>query len=318
MYAEAAGAIIGGIAGLFGPKQSIPRFDDDKAVDLLKDYRNQISSLFSSTPQVSFDPISVSYNEVDPIEAASSSLGFNLENFDSFSDMASRSNDQAVSDKLNMLESFMPNWDKERDIASNANISMMKGEIPADVRAQISRNSALRNLQSGQSYNPKSARKMTARDLGITSLDLIQQGQNQSKSWMQTLASLMPEQTSAFDMMQFSGLSTKDALTAALENARGQLQADTTTAVENSRGKFQADMANADYSFRGASAIADSLQNYTQGRLAVIDKNYASDMTASGIKHENDMMPWQGAASIGAGVSSMFGLGSGGGFGFGG
>lgn len=286
----ALGSIIGGFAAIFGPKQKVVKFDSTTSNKYLNSYLKKVNKLFTNTPTVTYTPVSST-------EEASRALKFNMSNMENFQSMATESNYGATQDKLNMLSSFMPGWEEARDQAHKTNMSLQRGEIPADVQSTLARNAGLTSVLSGQSSSPSSARGTLARDLGLTSLSLTTQGQQQSQSWIKSLNELIPKQVSAFDTMQFSGLSTSDALNTALANSKQQLQADSTTASLNLAGR---------------NTLANALTQYTSGKLSVLDKKYSSDLTAAGIKYENAMAPWLGAASIGAGVSSLFGLGFGG------
>jgi hypothetical protein len=55
--------------------------------------------------------------------------------------------------------------------------SLLKGDIPPDVAAQVQRNAAFGAMSGGFAGSGMS-RNLTARDLGLTSLDLINQGAN--------------------------------------------------------------------------------------------------------------------------------------------
>jgi hypothetical protein len=54
---------------------------------------------------------------------------------------------------------------------------LIKGEIPEDVKAQVARSAAFKSLMAGSMGGPMGG-ALTARDLGLTSLDLMQQGAN--------------------------------------------------------------------------------------------------------------------------------------------
>src|SRR5439155_10089844 len=54
---------------------------------------------------------------------------------------------------------------------------LLRGEIPKDVQEQIQMSSAYQSLSAGTAGSPMS-RALTARDLGLTSLNLINQGAN--------------------------------------------------------------------------------------------------------------------------------------------
>lgn len=69
--------------------------------------------------------------------------------------------------------------------ASNNTLSMLRGEIPADVEASRRRRAAQQSLQGGFG-NSESSRALEARDLGLESLQLMQEGSNSAQRWIQT------------------------------------------------------------------------------------------------------------------------------------
>lgn len=91
----------------------------------------------------------------------------------------------------------------------------LKGQIPQDVMEQVQRSSAYQSLLSGTAGSGM-ARGLTARDLGLTSLDLIGQGAqlagqagNAAQRWAALSGAQMPEgmlvtpqQQAALDMQQ--------------------------------------------------------------------------------------------------------------------
>ena len=60
------------------------------------------------------------------------------------------------------------------DEAQESTLSMIRGEIPDDVVAEIERVTAEKSIQGG--FSGQAARNLTSRDLGLTSLELSQQG----------------------------------------------------------------------------------------------------------------------------------------------
>lgn len=85
-------------------------------------------------------------------------------------------------DQLNaMLEKSIPGYSNIRNQQSGNIQNLLSGTIPDDVLAQIQRSSASRALQGG--FGTGGARdSLTARDLGLTSLDLMNQGQGFANS----------------------------------------------------------------------------------------------------------------------------------------
>lgn len=88
-----------------------------------------------------------------------------------------------------MLENAIPNYSgMKADITTNIE-SLLKGEIPGDVAAAISRSGAAKSLQGGFAGSGMHG-DLVARDLGTTSLALMQQGMSQAEQWMNVAAKL--------------------------------------------------------------------------------------------------------------------------------
>ena len=91
------------------------------------------------------------------------------------------------------LEAALPGYKNIVQSMSKATQDMISGKLPGDVQAQISQMTAEKNLQGGR-YGGI-AGNLTARDLGLTSLQLSQQGQVSAKSLLELVTTkLMPPQ----------------------------------------------------------------------------------------------------------------------------
>lgn len=73
--------------------------------------------------------------------------------------------------------------------------SQLRGEVPADVAAQLQRRSAAQSLLGGFGGNSGLGRNLSARDFGLTSMSIQQQG----LANFSNLASMVPK-TAMFDM----------------------------------------------------------------------------------------------------------------------
>lgn len=164
------------------------------------------------------------------LPAVDQALTNNEQNLGRYSDIAGQLSMGDQDTRLAMLDRAAPSWRDERDQAARVNASLLKGEIPPDVRQALARSGAEGALQGGFGGSG-AARNMMARDLGITSLDLTQQGQGNAQSWQDLLYRIaVPQQTTGAQMMEFSGLSGRDAATGALRglDAQGNALTDAT------------------------------------------------------------------------------------------
>ena len=84
----------------------------------------------------------------------------------------------AVQTRANMLASADPRALELSAIADENAAAMMSGRISADTQANLARSSAMRALQGGFGASSEMGRGLTARDLGLTSLELQRQGMN--------------------------------------------------------------------------------------------------------------------------------------------
>lgn len=76
--------------------------------------------------------------------------------------------------------------------------SLLGGNIPADVQAQIRRSGALQSINGGFGPNSGMAHNLTARDFGLTSLNLMNQGQNMFGQDVNIARSLNPTSADQF------------------------------------------------------------------------------------------------------------------------
>lgn len=91
-----------------------------------------------------------------------------------------------------LLGAALPGVKNMVQLASNNTLSMLRGEIPADVAAQVRRRSAQGAIQGGFAGS-ESSDALTARDLGLTSANIMEEGSNSAQRWIQTARSqLMP------------------------------------------------------------------------------------------------------------------------------
>lgn len=124
-----------------------------------------------------------------------------------------------------MLQASIPGYTSiKSDVTGNIE-AMLKGEIPADVQQQIQRQEAATAVAGGfGGTGMQSAR--TARDLGLTSLQLTQQGLSSAESWINRMNSLYAP--GVVSPMQFSNmfLSPAQQISAKTEERNAQFQHD--------------------------------------------------------------------------------------------
>ena len=87
----------------------------------------------------------------------------------------SQVNQGSMADINSVLEQAIPGYSPMQKSRADAVASMLRGEIPTDVAGQINRHSASQALAGGYAGSPM-GRNLTARDLGLSSLDITQKG----------------------------------------------------------------------------------------------------------------------------------------------
>jgi len=112
-------------------------------------------------------------DQIDLGESVRNAAQANIGNLGINQDFAQRANTSITDEAIRRASQFDPNFrENVRGLSAQAR-SLINGEIPEDVLQQITRNRA--QLNAGQGV-PGSQRQATARDLGLTSLGLQQQG----------------------------------------------------------------------------------------------------------------------------------------------
>lgn len=82
-----------------------------------------------------------------------------------------------------MLSDSIPNFNAINKTATGNILSELKGQIPQDVQDQILRSDAFKSLRGGFAGGGMSD-ALTARDLGLTSLDLTNKGLDSASRWI--------------------------------------------------------------------------------------------------------------------------------------
>lgn len=82
-----------------------------------------------------------------------------------------------------MLESAMPGFSELMKTGTQAVSAMLRGEIPQDVSDAVARGTAFQSMTGGFGGS-EMGRNLTARDLGLTSLQITQQGLDSASKWI--------------------------------------------------------------------------------------------------------------------------------------
>ena len=100
-------------------------------------------------------------------------LGANSGQFNAIANLIAQSNQFTTANDMGRIEEMAPGTSRAMESGMGNAASMMAGVIPDDVREQVFANRAGMSAATGA---PGGASSMVARDLGLTSLDMMQQG----------------------------------------------------------------------------------------------------------------------------------------------
>lgn len=95
---------------------------------------------------------------------------------------ATRANISNYDDILALLEKINPGYGERLKQGGKNTLSLLRGEIPEDVQREVQRSSAYRSIMGGFAGSGM-GKALTARDLGRTSLDLMERGNNSAQLW---------------------------------------------------------------------------------------------------------------------------------------
>lgn len=174
-----------------------------------------------------------------------------------------------------LFDDAVANVGKSADKIASVNDAFMRGELAGDVTAEIRRNSAEKALSSGSAVDAQMSRNLRARDLGLASTQLQQQGiQNQGAiaELHRTVAGLAESRREFVEsynanVAQFLDNVRKTDLTGiALEQERLQFNSRQNLGLiqliassYEARGRIQASLASADIDTSGVSEDFDNL-----------------------------------------------------------
>ena len=137
--------------------------------------------LFASAPKIPrFKPISIEGEQAGAI-------GQNIANLPGAEKLASSVNTFNQQQLESMLETAIPGYQAIKAKVGKNISSQLSGEIPQDVQDFIQRKAAAKSFSSGFGGSGMAA-NLTARDLGLTSLQLTQEGLDSATRWISSAA----------------------------------------------------------------------------------------------------------------------------------
>ena len=149
-----------------------------------------LSSLFGEKPRVPDLPrISLDQEQLNAINA-------NKAAFPGASELANLTEDQI----LQMMREAVPGFDEMRTKAGSNINDFLSGKIPKDVSDAITNSGAARALRGGYGGSGMHG-DLVARDLGLTSLGLMDKGLSSAESWMAASERLLAPAITNFESM---------------------------------------------------------------------------------------------------------------------
>ena len=162
------------------------------------------------------------FRSVDIDAEQKAAIAGNAKNFSDSAELTTRTNTYNQSELQRMLRAAIPGYDAMVGKQGEVIGSMLGGQLPQDVVGQIQRNSAERAGAGGYGGSGM-GRNLEARDLGLTSLQLTQQGLSAAERWLAgTKALAVPGQ---FDVSAMF-LSPAQRVSATVANNTGQFNRD--------------------------------------------------------------------------------------------
>ncbi len=123
------------------------------------------------------------YKEISTAEEAQKATAANLGVLSQAEDLASRVNEGAQERLLASLQAAIPGYQSMVGQTAQNIQANLEGRIPEDVQRALERATASRAVGGGFSGS-QFGRNLTARDLGLTSLQLMNQGVQQSNQFL--------------------------------------------------------------------------------------------------------------------------------------
>lgn len=281
------------------PYQEIPIFNASRIEGSLQNYSNLLSQLSGAGTQYDLTARPVTWQDIQAQQTsatagARAALAFTEAELPRFNAVARELTQADIATRENMLDQFVPQWRTQRDTAAAINDAMMRGEVPRDVANKLQRDAAFVGMASGGYGGGANIRSVTARDLGLTSLDLQQKGMAGAERWTALMSGLMPKQTLGSEIMASQGLTSQQVIDVAIGNADRQLRADTTnvqgrtqTALENERLRLQGEGAKTDRDISRASTLMTGFGNILTAQTELEKQKYIAQTKASEIAYQN-------------------------------
>ena len=231
--------------------------------------------------------------------SADETFNYNLSRVQDFTNFATRLSEENQNIRQNLINAANPGWEAQKQQANLTNLQMQQGILPADVAAQVARAGAEGSVASGV-FNSGLATNRTARDFGLTSLDLMQKGQQNALIWGKNIydQEVAGNQVGVQDVYNTNGLNVQQVYQTNQANNLALLQAQNVgleygmTGLNNALSTKGTAATNTMTSRNAALSQAytqesETLRDYISGKVgAVTDRtNVALGIEAQGLSN---------------------------------
>jgi hypothetical protein len=179
------------------------------------------------------DPKVPAFKPVNTQREQAAAIAGNVANFSDISKLAGETNAFNQTQLNQMLEQGSPGYAALMGGIRDKASSFLSGEIPQDVQDQIGRNAAYKSLSGGYSGSGM-ARNLVARDLGLTSLDIIGKGIDAGTRWAATARAATADQFNPASMF----ITPEQRIQTKMFNTAGSFQRDWMKSQVDSQSGF--------------------------------------------------------------------------------
>jgi hypothetical protein len=162
-------------------------------------------------------------------DSAKQALTYNQENAQNFIDFANTLSDANLAQSRKMLSDADPFYTQQLDASGRVNLDLTRGLVPAEMAAQVARASAEGSVNSGTLGTSLNINR-TARDFGLTSLGLMEKGQQLNSIRSNDIYNQMiaGRQVNSKEITNWLGVSAENATRINAMNSAGLLDAQQT------------------------------------------------------------------------------------------
>jgi hypothetical protein len=235
----------------------------------------------------------------DPARVLALTMNANNQNRQGAFDQATRINNYNTDALHKGINKSLPGYQSAINAALRNTRSWIKGRLPEDVASYVEDRAAEKATRFGMPIGSGNARALTARDLGRTSLDLMEKGENSLQRWISTAKNyLTPALANPMDFLFTPTQYTNTVLAGA--NVASQRAGIITGAGNAATGAY---LQGAEAGIKADQAQAQALQQGLES-IGGIGMSYAGRGATTG-----GMRPAVGGAGTGtAGGNSLAGM----------